>query len=143
MKIFIILFFACLLFSIKAVGQEFNKSLNKDSLLKTLIKDIPDSKKKELLESYNSGDKDTKEFLLFMLSMPRSSKAKLIENIALNYEKVNILKAEYSRLVPNNYTVSIEFNPENNILNTKENIDLKITSIKDKETKVSQQWNLT
>ena len=127
MKAFSILILAYLFCTFKAVGQEFNKSINKDSLLKTIIKDMPESKKKEFLETYNSGNDQSKEFLLFMYSMPKSSKKELIQNIDLNYEKINVLKTQYAKLVPANYTVSIEFNPENKIVSTKETIDLKIT----------------
>jgi hypothetical protein len=142
MKVFSILILAYLLCTFKATGQEFNKSINKDSLLKTIIKDMPESKKKEFLETYNSGNDQSKEFLLFMYSMPKSSKKELTQNIDLNYEKINALKIQYTRLVPANYTVSIEFNPENKIVSTKETIDLKIVLLKDKETTVTQEWNL-
>ena len=142
MKIFSILILTYLLCSFKAKGQEFNKSINKDSLLKTIIKDMPENKKKEFLETYNSGNDKSKEFLLFMYSMPKSSKAELIKNINSNYEKINTLKTQYARLVPNNYTVSIEFNPENEIVSTKETIDLEITLLKNKETTVIQEWGL-
>lgn len=103
---------------------------------------MPENKKKEFLETYNSGNDQSKGFLLFMYSMPKSSKKELIKNIDLNYEKINALKTQYARLVPANYTVSIEFNPENKIVSTKETIDLKIILLKDKETTVTQEWNL-
>ncbi|MCO5947887.1 hypothetical protein [Mucilaginibacter flavidus] len=142
MKAFSILILAYLLCTFKATGQEFNKSINKDSLLKTIIKDMSESNKKEFLEAYNSGNEQSKEFLLFMYSMPKSSKKELTQNIDLNYEKINALKTQYTRLVPANYTVSIEFNPENKIVSTKETIDFKIITLKDKETTVTQEWNL-
>ena len=142
MKAFSILILAYLLCTFKATGQEFNKSINKDSLLKTIIKGMTESKKKEFLETYNSGNDQSKEFLLFMCSMPKSSKKELTKNIDLNYEKINTLKIQYAKLVPVNYTVSIEFNPENKIVSTKETIDLKIVLLKDKETSVTQEWNL-
>ncbi|MDB5112823.1 MAG: hypothetical protein JWR67_3937 [Mucilaginibacter sp.] len=142
MKLFSILVIAHLLYAFKVSGQEFNRSINKDSLLKTILKDIPENKKKEFLETYNSGNDQSKDFLLVMFSMPRSTKKELIKNIDLNYEKINVLKTKYTRLVPDNYTVSIEFNPENKIISTKESIDLKINLYNNKETTVTQEWNL-
>jgi hypothetical protein len=143
MKLFSILAFTYVIpCAYKVSGQEFNKSINKDSLLRTIVKDMPENKKKEFLESYNSGSDQTKEFLLLMFSMPRSSKNELMKNIDLNYEKINILKAEYAKLVPDNYIVSIEFNPENRIVSTKESIDLKIVFYKNKETTTTQEWDL-
>jgi hypothetical protein len=124
------------------MAQEFNKAINKDSLLKTILKDIPENRKKEFLETYNSGNDRSKEFLLIMLSMPKSSKNELIKNIDLNYEKISVLKSEYAKLVPDNYTVSIEFNPENKIVSTKESVDLMIKLYKNKETTITQEWNL-
>lgn len=142
MKIFSILILVYLLCTFRATGQEFNKSINTDSLLKTIITDLPEDKKKDFLETYNSADEQSKELLLFMFSLPKSSKKELIQNIDLNYEKINALKTQYARLIPANFTVSIEFNPENKIVSTKETIDLKITLLKHKETIVTQEWDL-
>lgn len=133
----------CAFFTFKASAQEFNKSINKDSLLNAIVKDMPESKKNEFLESYNSGNEKSKEFLLFMFSMPRSSKNELIKNIDSNYDKIHILKTEYAKLIAKNFTVRIEFNPANNIIGTKENIDLMIEeNTSDGEKKVTQEWNI-
>ncbi|MBD1365865.1 hypothetical protein IDJ77_18765 [Mucilaginibacter sp. ZT4R22] len=142
MKKISILTFVCLLSIITASGQVFNKSINKDSLVKAILKDLPENKKVEFLEAYNSSDVRSKEFLLFMFSMPKSSRKELIKNIDSNYENVDALKTQYNKLVPPNYTVSIEFNPENKIVSTKETIDLKIALLKNNMTTVTQEWNL-
>ncbi|MFC0518177.1 hypothetical protein ACFFGT_28440 [Mucilaginibacter angelicae] len=142
MKFSLLLCVAFILCICKVSGQQFNKSINKDSLFKTILKDIPEEKKKELLNAYNSGSEGTKEFLLVMYSLPKSSKKELIENIKANYDKITLLKTAYAKLVPPNYTVSIEFNPENIITSTKESIDLKITLLKGTEAIVNQEWNL-
>jgi hypothetical protein len=123
-------------------AQTFNKSLNKDSVLQSLLKDIPEEKREQFLEQYRTGSDQTKEFLLFVLSMPRSSKKELIRNIDSNYDKIDHLKTEYAKLVPDNYTIMIEFEPEDNLVNTKESIDLRITFDDHKESKVYQDWNL-
>ena len=60
----------------------------------------------------------------------------MIANIDSNFDNINILKTEYSKLVPKNYIVSIEFNPADKIIMTKESIDLKI------EDTSNKQWNL-
>ena len=123
-------------------AQSFNQSLNKDSLLRNILMDLPEEKKDQLLKEYNAGSEQTKEFLLFVFSMPKSSKKDLIRNIDSNYDKINYLKTEYAKLVPVNYTVLIEFNPEQKLVNTKENIDLRITRSENKQTEVFQDWNL-
>src|SRR5438093_1040266 len=84
-------------------AQTFNKSLNKDSVLQSLLKDMSKQKRGELLELYRTGSDETKELVLFMLSMPRSSKKELIKNIDSNYDKIDHLKVEYAKLVPHNY----------------------------------------
>jgi hypothetical protein len=106
-----LLFFATIVFffTSKTYGQEFNKAINKDSLLQTIVKDLPEDKKAELLKMYNEGNEQTKEFFLVMFSMPRSNKKEMIANIDSNLDNINILKTEYSKLVPKNYIVSIEF----------------------------------
>jgi hypothetical protein len=111
MKISLILIAMYSLCLLKASGQEFNKSINKDSLVQTIIKDMPENKKEEFLKQYNSGNNQSKEFLLFMFSMPKSSKKELIKNVENNYKNINTLKNQYASLVPPDYTVSIEFNP--------------------------------
>lgn len=141
MKRFSVLVMLCLICCFN-VSAQFNKVINKDSLFQSILKNIPDSIKSEVIKSYNSDNEEQKESLLFWLSMPSSSKKELIENINLNYEKIKILITEYSKLVPPGYTVSIEFNAANNIISSKETIDLEITLKKNKETKVTQDWNL-
>lgn len=143
MKVFKSIIFIYTLFTLKASAQEFNKSINKDSLLKTIVRDMPNDKKDEFLKTYNSGDEKAKEFLLFMLSMPKSSKKKLIANIDSNYANIYKLKTEYAKLVPKNLNVRIEFNPANNIISTKEDIDIRVQEVEqDGNRKVTQNWNL-
>jgi hypothetical protein len=88
-------------------AQFFDKSINKDSLLQSIIKDLPVEKRDELLEQYNGGSAEAKDFFLFMFSMPRSSKQALIRNIDSNYDKIAYLKREYAKFVPKNYIVSV------------------------------------
>jgi hypothetical protein len=128
--------------TINVCGQGFNRSINKDSLLQTIVKDLPENKKSELLKMYNEGDEQTKEFFLIMFSMPKSSKKELISNIDSNFEKISFLKTSYLKLVPKDYIVSIEFNPPDKIASTKESIDLKIEHKYNNQTEVKQEWNL-
>src|ERR1700729_3983742 len=86
--------------------------------------------------------KDLKEFLLFMAAMPSSSKKALISNVDANYDKIAYLRTQYAKLGPPNYEVLIEFNPENKLIDEMESIDLRITELKNKETKVLQDWRL-
>lgn len=142
MKISTILLLISFLWSANVFGQEFNKKINKDSLLKIVIKKLPEEKRKEFLKEYKKGNESTKEFLLFILAMPTSSKKELVANIDSNFEKINYLKTEYLKLVPKDYVVYIEFNPADNITMTKESIDLKIEHIDNIEKKLIQEWNL-
>lgn len=66
--------FTLILWTSDASGQGFNKSINKDSLFQPVTKDLPEDRKNEFLTLYKSGPEKEKEFLLFMLSMPGSSK---------------------------------------------------------------------
>ena len=131
----------CFLIS-KTYGQEFNKSINKDSLLQTIVKYLPEDQKAELLKRYKEGNEQAKEFLLVMFSAPRSSKKEMIANIDSNIININSLKTEYSKLVPKNYIVSIEFNPADKIVMMKESIDLRIEDTSNKQPNLTQDWNL-
>lgn len=142
MKHFIILLLSSFTLTINVCGQEFNTTLNRDSLLQTILKDLPEPKKSELLKMYNEGNEQTKEFFLIMFSMPRSSKEELISNIDSNFDKISLLKNSYLKSVPKDYKVSIEFNPANKIAMTKESIDLGIEHKYNKQTDYKKEWNL-
>ena len=123
-------------------GQSFNKSIDKDSLLQVVLKKLPEGRKSEIQKIYNDGNDEEKEFVLFMLSMPTSSREALIANIDSNLDKINYLKSEFSKLVPKGYVVSIEFNPGEKITMTGESIDLRIEHIGAEPRDVKQEWNL-
>mgnify|MGYP003428804216 CR=1 FL=1 len=142
MKHFITLLVSSFTLTINVCAQEFNRTVNKDSLLQTVLKDLPEPKKSELLKIYNEANEQEKEFLLIMFSMPRSSKKELISNIDSNFDKINLLKTSYLILVPKDYKVSIEFNPANKIASTKESIDLGIEHKYNKQTDYKKEWNL-
>ncbi|HZY37680.1 MAG TPA: hypothetical protein VFE53_13575 [Mucilaginibacter sp.] len=133
---------ALIIGAFNAKAQEFNKSVNKDSLLNASIRDLPADLKADLLKQYQAESESGKEFLLFMVSMPRSSKKLMIRNIDSNYSNIVHLKDTYAKLVPRHYQVSIEFNPANHSFNMPESIDLRITKDENKETTVSQDWRL-
>ena len=107
-----LLFFATTAFFLtsKIYGQGLNKAINKDSLLQTIVKDLPEFKKKEILKEYEDGDEKHKQGILALLYMSRSrsSKNEMISDIDSNLDNINILKTEYSKLVPKNYIVSID-----------------------------------
>jgi hypothetical protein len=46
------------------------------------------------------------------------------------------------KLVPKGYIVSIEFNPADKIVSTKESIDIKIEHKNNKQSELKQEWNL-
>jgi len=138
------LFTFLFLFSILILkGQTvLKKSINKDSLVNVLTKDLPLDLKTNFLNEYHSASDTVKEYILYILSMPRSSKKLMVANIDSNYQKIILLKTEYTKLVPKNCEVSIEFNQGNQDFNEKESIDLRIAMTENNERKVSQDWNM-
>jgi len=131
-------FFAIFMCTLNA--QEFNQSLDKDSLYHEIIKDIPDSLRSEIEKMYLEGNEQTKEFFLVMFSMPKSSKAELIDNYQENKKSLIKLRDEYENLVPDSLAVEIEFNPENKIVSMPPSIDIKIYSLTTK--KWNNEWNI-
>ena len=150
-----------LLFSftnLKAQEIKFRETINKDSLFNASIQKLPVEMREEYIKTYNGGSEQEKEFLLFMISMPESSKMKLIENYENKKAEIQKLKNEYQKLVPKNYIVDIEFEPESKILTTTEEISIKIYKLKDNAESnnensevvqrndglkvISQNWNL-
>jgi hypothetical protein len=140
----LILAIAFLGFVKTTLSQTFNKNIDKDSLFTEIIKNIPDEKRNDFKKIYEEGNEESKEFLLFMLSMPRSSKQELVDNYENKSKEIATLKNEYSKLVPDSLIVSIEFNPENKIVNKAESIDLKIyrNNPNGKSTIIDQESNL-
>jgi hypothetical protein len=132
-----------------AQDYTFRKNIDKDSLFESSIKFIPEQRQDEFRKMYKDGNEQEKEFILFMISMPRSSKEELIKNYENKEAEITNLKIEYQKYVPENHIIDIEFEPESKILNVPEQITIKIykTSINE-ETKeksrevVSQNWNL-
>lgn len=142
MKYFILSLLSLSSLTRTASAQSFNKSLNKDSLLQTILKDLPEERKSELLKLYQEGNEKTKEFFFVMFSRPRSHKKEMISNIDSNFDKINFLKTAYSKLVPDGFIVSIEFNPASKVAMTKETIDLKIEHKTNNESDLKQDWNM-
>ncbi len=120
--------FILILIVLKSGAQKetFNKSINKDSLFEVVVKKLPKGIQKEYTKLYKNGNEQEKEFLLFMLCMPRSSKEELIDNFEKKKAEIFKLKEEYLKLVPANYLVEIEFEPENIVINQPKSITLKI-----------------
>lgn len=131
---------------VKENGPKFNPNINKDSLFQIVIKKAHPSKINELTEAYNEGNIQTKEFLLMMLSMNKSSKKEQIRNLKDNENNIKKLIQKYSELVPDSLVVSIEYNPKDIILSTDKSIDLRIHSNrKSKNGGIDlnfQEWNL-
>lgn len=142
--------------NLNAQDYEFRESIDKDSLFDVSIKSFPDEKRIEYEKMYKKASSQEKEFLLFMISMPKSSKTELIENYE-NYEnEILNIKKEYSKIVPENKIVYIEFENASKILTIPEQITIKIYEIKDDNNKsnsksdklkrnietISENWNL-
>eukprot|EP01133_Synstelium_polycarpum_P002868 gene2868-3294_t len=110
-------------------AQQFNPKVNKDSLLQTIYKKFGEPERiQEFKTHYNQADEKTKEFLLFIGSMPSSSKKELIANIDSNYTKIQNLITSYQKLVPKDYIVSIEFQPANIVISSPPSVDMRIQS---------------
>lgn len=143
--------------NLKAQDYTFRKNIDKDSLFYASVKKFPQKMRDEYTKEYRNGNEQSKEFLLFMISMPESSKKKLIENFENKKNEIQNLKNEYFKLVPKNHVVEIEFEIESKIINTPEQITIKVYKIinKIKPSKsssklqqsddlelVSKNWNL-
>jgi len=149
-----------ILFSIgnlHAQDYQFRPNINKDSLLNASLKDLPEEMRKEYLKTYKKCNKQTKEFLLLMISMPKSSKRDLVKDYEDKKNEIDELKEEYSKLAPKNHIVDVEFEAESKILTVPEQITIKIYELNDSDNKdldkepvkrstkrkvISQNWNL-
>src|SRR5579871_2539714 len=113
-----IFIFATLLFAFwgESFGQSINPAIDKDSLFREILKAAPEGMKADLQDQYMNGTEISKDFLLFMFSIPRSSKREMIANIYSNFVNITRLKTEYAKMVPKGYEVLIEFEAANVII---------------------------
>jgi len=137
-----IFFFIFIISAFSANAQQLKKGINVDSLFEASIKDLPQNMRDTLKKEFASSSQQNRDFLLFMVTMPRTSKKLMIKNIDSNYNNIARLKQEYSKLVPRNYQVRIEFEPANPNFSIDESIDLTITKNFNGETSVVQDWQL-
>lgn len=114
------------LINLNAQEIEFRENIDKDSLLFVSVQKLPLELREEFIKIYNNENELNKDFLLFIISMPRSSKRELIENFEHKKSEIQKLKTEYLKLVPDDYIVEIEFEPENKIFTINEQIAIKI-----------------
>ena len=156
-KMILILIFLISISTLKAQDYSFRKNINKDSLFDASVNKLPQNMREKYIKEFKDGDEKSKEFLLFIISMPESSKKELIANFEKKKNEIQNLKNEYSKLIPKNHVIEIEFESESKILNIPEQITIKIyknqsnteksknRSVVEKNDKlelVSQHWNL-
>src|SRR4051812_7862657 len=73
-------------------AQTFRPNINVDSLFAASIAWMNPVKKAEYQQLYKESDERSKDFLVFMLAMPSSSKKEMIRNIDMNYAQIAALK---------------------------------------------------
>jgi len=121
------LFFSALLLgTLYGHSQEFNTKYNRDSIFNSLIVKAPEAKRAELTKAYKESEGQAKDFLIFMLHMPRSSKQELINNITKKRTELLALSKGYNALVPAGYTVYVEFKPADDVFKMPATVDLHI-----------------
>ncbi len=154
MKLTLLFLSTFLLFlNLPAQDIRFRNNIDKDSLFNASVQQLPEQIRDEYIQNYQKATPPEKEFLLFMISMPKSSKKELIENYINKKTDILNLKRQYQKYVPKNYIVDIEIKPESKILTVTEKIAIKIYKIKKtkdgKDTEgnesleiISQNWDL-
>jgi len=78
--------------NIKAQNIKFRENIDKDSLFNTIAQKLPVEMHEAFTKTYKNGNEQEKEFLLFMISMPESSKKELIENFEHKKSEIQRLK---------------------------------------------------
>jgi hypothetical protein len=129
----ILLFLSFLIVSattLKAQEYAFRNNIDKDSLFRASIVGFPKQIQKKYTKIYKSESEKGREFLIFMISMPKSDKKVLVDNYENKKDEINKLKDQYSKIVPKNYVVYIEFEPTSKVLMISDNITIKIYRFK-------------
>ncbi len=137
-----IFLFSMLIIALSVNAQQLRKGINKDSLFNVSTKDLPQDMRDTLMKEYTSSTEQNKQFLLFVVTMPRSSKKLMIKNIDSNYANIANLKSEFLKLVPKNCRVGIEFEPANPNFGVNETINFTIEKDENGGSQTFQDWNL-
>lgn len=124
-------------------------TLATDSLLAKTLASLPEEMHQEFIAEYSkmsASERNTTLTLIDMFAaMPRSSKKQLTRNIDTNYLNVLALKTCYKKMVPTGYSIYIEFNPPEQLLQLGASIDFWVFR-KDNKTGndevVFQEWNI-
>ena len=66
--------------NLSVYAQTINPNVDQDSLFKAVLSELPNDRQSEFRTQYDEGNKESKEFLLYILTLPRSSKQDLITN---------------------------------------------------------------
>lgn len=120
-----IAFYIC--FSTLAYSQKLNPKYDRDSLFNALVTKLPEPKRQEFKDGYKTADVKNKEFFIYLLNMPTSSKDALISNISRKKAKIYELVKGYNALVPKGYSVYVEFTPEDKLFQMSAVVDLHIS----------------
>lgn len=118
------------------LAQEFNSKYDLDSVYQSLS--LPSQEHFDSI--YDSSDREFKEFLVFMLTMPESSQAELIENYQQNRDEIEALTRHFKSIVPDSVTVSIQFSPENEVWSMPASLDFFIRNPNSNQR--HGNWNL-
>lgn len=109
-----------------AQNIQFRQHINKDSLLTISLLKLPEHKRAEFKLLYTQGQEQEKDFLLFMLSLPTSSKQELINNYENRKTEIAQLKSSFQKYVPADRYVRIEFEAESSILTIPEHVNISV-----------------
>lgn len=108
---------------------QLRPEINRDSLIKTLIQEFSAEEQSELLNATDG----TIDFILFMGTMPTSSKKELIDNYTAHEPEINRLQDHFKELIPTGLNVDFEIDPPHKYFDIPERISLKIFKTGDKE----------
>lgn len=125
-KFVLILLFLFSILSLAAQEIKFRDNIDRDSLFEVSVKRLPEQMRREYVKAYKEGSPQDKEFMLFMISLPSSSKKELIDNFENKKTEILKLKTEYQKYVPENHIIDIEFEPESKIVTLPEQITIKV-----------------
>lgn len=116
----------CLTFTCINAQKKDYKLHNPDSLMTVLQKRMSFFEYAEFKKAYDVTNDAGKEFLLLTYSLPRSSKAKLIENLEKNKDQIFALEKRFRELVPAEYRVDVEFRQMLKLMDVPGIIEIKI-----------------
>ncbi|MDU1905829.1 MAG: hypothetical protein E6772_13715 [Dysgonomonas sp.] len=118
--------FLLFIYIIASCPSAISQTLEIDSIFRIVDSKFSASEAEKIKTDYYNADEQTKAMMLNILSMPMSSKKELIENYESKQKEIAELKNTFENMVPKGYVVFVELKNSDRIPGMVQAIDFQV-----------------